>query len=951
MSYGRSALYLQIPAHYCRSFGGLRWAQYGEAIEFLEGPAAGRTFAFAAEVAAFLEGLENSDGSLPGFGFVLHLLYLIGLGDRAARHGEGTAVCVERIAAPFRALGCPLRNAGALCSWLSREAPRAADPPELAEIHEILTGGSWVPQMVLSHPLLGVMDQAEEPALEAAELEALVRRAADSLSDGEIRHWLRHGCGAGGNEVEPTMPPRPRGLAETLAELERSPRLAGIGRLVSRLEGAISLPPRRLAWSELQDGGYSDITTKGAPEQILPIQFALEEEEFLRRFAERELLYFYREEPRQPTTEEIIVVLDQGARTWGEVRLVLASAAVALARQAQRRRIAIKLAVTSNDGMPVDPAQLEPRALGDLLEASDLTDHPGAALARLRDRPSALRRDIVLLTHPRSLAAPDVVAAARALAEDGVTRLFAVSVDSKGQLELAELRRGLPVVLARGRIDLAAAELPPAPPPDRTDRAILMVWKGNFESIGFPFYTGALDQLESNRHQTFSSYDFDDAGERIMIVGRHGRLFCCRTDGSETENLPRPRAGDEVVTMRQNVVGVAGGFVLEGRCTDRRLLVHYDFPARTCTLHEIHDRRGEFTWLYYRDLHVIVGLVANRERTGVAFDLGETGTRAVMSSRASRAIGRVDSGITPYPLSASPVWTSPTVYGLAFPAGQSLKLDGISGTLHFRQGTGDDVSLTPRSDGRPVLLGGEIIRALQGGDILGVLVAKVTGPAVYFISVSRAAVIGTFPLADRPAGTAFALARDGRRFARPIDSRRLEVRDVPGDLPPLLVTPHEELWIHFATLGKSCLLVREFAYGGPRHALFSWLVRWDQGWLDPTVHQPNSLLDQPGGVVAVSRSLPAGNHGVWYDSERFVQIIEHGCLRVLIDRYNHLVVLGRGGELVCMMFVSRHEFAAWLPDGTMLGPRRLLGGGPTPGASERIAAALLRAEQGGGTAS
>jgi hypothetical protein len=164
-----------------------------------------------------------------------------------------------------------------------------------------------------------------------------------------------------------------------------------------------------------------------------------------------------------------------------------------------------------------------------------------------------------------------------------------------------------------------------------------------------------------------------------------------------------------------------------------------------------------------------------------------------------------------------------------------------------------------------------------------------------------------------------------------------------------LVTPQEELWIHFATLGKSCLVVREFAYGGPRHALCSWLIRWDQGWLDLTVHKPNSLLEQPGGVVAVSRSLPAEHHGVWYDPERFMQIIEHGGLRVLIDRYNYLVVLGRGGELVCMMFVSRHEFAAWLPDWTMLGPRRLLGGEPTPGASERIAAALLRAEQGGGT--
>ena len=173
------------------------------------------------------------------------------------------------------------------------------------------------------------------------------------------------------------MPFRPRSLAESLAELERRPRLAGIGRLVSRLEGVLSLPPRRLAWSELQDGGYADITTKGSPEQILPIQFALEGEEFLRRFAERELLYFHREEPRQPTTEEIILLLDQGVRTWGDVRLVLTGGAIALVRQAERRKIAIKLAVTSNDGEPVDPAELEPGALSALLEASDLSPHPG----------------------------------------------------------------------------------------------------------------------------------------------------------------------------------------------------------------------------------------------------------------------------------------------------------------------------------------------------------------------------------------------------------------------------------------------------------------------------------------------------------------------------------------------------------------------------------------------
>ena len=256
-------------------------------------------------------------------------------------------------------------------------------------------------------------------------------------------------------------------------------------------------------------------------------------------------------------------------------------------------------------------------------------------------------------------------------------------------------------------------------------------------------------------------------------------------------------------------------------------------------------------------------------------------------------------------------------------------------------------------DGSPALKGGELVRALQGGDVLAILVVESgAGRHSTFFPFPGPRVIGAFPLPDRPVGTAFALTRDGQRFARPLDSRRLEVRDVPGDQPPLLVTPARRCVDPFRDAGKVVSYwCREFDLGGPRRARFSWLIRWDQGWLDLILHEADSLLDQLGGVVAVSRSVPAGNHGLGYDPDRFVQMIESRGLRILIDRYNHLVVLGRGGELVCMMFVSCREFAAWLPDGTMFGPRRLIGGEPTPGASERIAAALKRAEQGGGSSS
>ena len=74
----------------------------------------------------------------------------------------------------FRELGSPLRNAGALCAWLFGDMPGVADPPELADLLELLNGGSWIPQMVLSHPMLGAMDYAEQPAATPSMLDELV---------------------------------------------------------------------------------------------------------------------------------------------------------------------------------------------------------------------------------------------------------------------------------------------------------------------------------------------------------------------------------------------------------------------------------------------------------------------------------------------------------------------------------------------------------------------------------------------------------------------------------------------------------------------------------------------------------------------------------------------------------------------------------------------------------
>jgi hypothetical protein len=944
----RAALYLQIPAAYCRTFGGFRWAHYGEAVEFLDGPDAGRTFAFAPEIAQFLEGLLSGGESTIAFGCVLHLLYIVGLGDRAS--GKDPNHRAGRIAGPFRDLNSPLRNAGALCAWLCRDIRGVADPPELPAILRILNGGGWIPEMVRTHPMLGAMDYAEQPGLEPAEFDARLERELDTMSDDAIRHWLKHGRGPVESIGDRLAPLPSRDLSGTLAELERRPRLAGAMLLVSRLEGALSLPPRRLDRAAMRTDGYSDLATRGSPEQILPIQFALEDEEFVRRFAGRELLYFHREVPRQPAAEELVLLLDQGVRTWGEIRLVLAGAAMALARQSSRRRVAMRLATTGNGGEAVDPARLEGAELADLLEASDLSPNPGRMLARLLRAHAGARRDVVLLTHPRNLGEAEVMDAARLATGDAGTRLLAVSVDSGGQVELAELRGGWPVVLGRSRVELGVLSNPRTSAAPAAGRGPGRPWRGDLEPIPFPFRCGILDGVSTLNGPQCHLVDFDQAGERILIAGRHSLLTTCRLDGDEAEILPRPLIDGEVLRPVSVVIGVAGGFVVAGNWKGRPVLAHYDFPTRTCTLHRVGVDATTVSWFYIADSHVIAGLPEHADPPCIAIDLGAPEDGARSTSRARRVVDCFrETGMFPVGDWARGPGGSSIDRG-----GRDVRLDAATGTLEYRWGLTKLHSLIPLSDGSPALKGARIASARQGRGVLAIRLQWPHHADVVFISRDCAAVLGTFSLgaAQPPADSSFALSRDGRRFTLRLNDHQVEVRDVPGDRPPVVVTPREDVWIHFASLGRSCLLVREFDPGGPRRPQSMCLIRWDRGRLEVDYQDPAQTFQGLGGVVAESRGLPPSSRRAFDpdDPLRFSQVVDHVGLQIFIDQYNHLAVLDRDGDLIGMFYVAGSEFAAWMPDGTRLGSSRLIGGASTPHAAERLARVLRSAEMGQGGA-
>jgi hypothetical protein len=424
----RLSEYLRIPRHYAAGLKGLRWAAAGDAVEFADG----HTFAFPGEIFKFLEGF-SSQRPLIHFAHALHLLYLLKV-PRTPFLGHTETVLPRAFSLAQR----PHRNAGVFCGVLCADIPVALDPPLTPFSRDAV-----VLEVGASEPLFKPQD-GDMPALAGEVFESRVLYALKQYTFEDILHWFRHGRGPvheSGEEVAQTvLLEKPHSLQGILADLAQRQRLSGAVPFVEQLVSALTLPPRRLERPELPLGGYSDVANRGQVEQLLPSQFAFDDLEFVRRHAERELLYFRREDPHVHTREDLVVLLDQGVRAWGAVRLVLTAALFALGRLAERRRIPFLIAATSAGGEVVDPLQAPQAELHELIESSDLTPHPGAALQRVLAQETDMARDIVLLTHPRNLAEPDVIVAARKLR--GSARLFAVAVDEHGQVQFSAVRGG-----------------------------------------------------------------------------------------------------------------------------------------------------------------------------------------------------------------------------------------------------------------------------------------------------------------------------------------------------------------------------------------------------------------------------------------------------------------------------------------------------------------------------
>ncbi|CAN5197553.1 hypothetical protein BH11PLA2_BH11PLA2_37460 [soil metagenome] len=927
--------WLTIPE---RSFllGGVHWSEGYDALE----DANNQTVSLTVQLEQVIDGLF-SDERVPHFAYVIFLL-------RAMKFG-GSDPQFARLHAAYSASGnvaALARNAGVLIGELCAELPWRHRPTResvLLAVQSLQRYGDRLKS-----------DATHEPPLPLAEaLPGFAKRIRD-IGDDQLQHWFRFGRG-GILESQPLVEAfdsLPTRVLKLLSAARLNTRLIGAASLVPVLDAAITLPPRKHSPEALPLGGYADVTTRGDPDRLLPSQFALDPDDFVRRFAERELLYFKREEPHTTVKPERVIVLDQGVRTWGSVRLALAGAALSLLKADARRIGDVRVYFTATL-QPVDLRRIELESLVDLFAASDLTPHPVKAFmnALTEATDPAIPRDIILLTHPNNLHIPVLEARERRRPAD---RIFALAVRDDGVTTLDEICDEGPRTLRSFKLDLAAAEAmriePRTLPVSRTEPAKFGTWTGDVEPIGFPFRPGLLGDP-----QTLA---FSGDGEWLAIGCRDGTLHALAMDGTPPEVLPRAFQNGVLKTVHA-ILGVTNGIVVCGTMRksavsqigvtinaphhavmtstasyevpdyvidDETAVAHYDFATRNVKLYRVDPVTGSEKFTVDASLTSV--MILDRAKASDLRGVVDLQQKQVLTATVNpesfwerdRTWDRVTA-----PPHTLPVLTSPTPMTVL--RQYALLVDNSVIVIDRDSVTWD---FLPMSEGKPLLAGKSIHSVIRANNVLAMRVANLTGPKsdrIFTFRGPEGDLLGE--LSEVAKGSHFTLSCDGTKLARCFGKRSVGVHAtfeagsrLAAASPARL---HDTIGFDFQRLPFQL----RFRIGHHLHTFSFQDLR-----LQHRCETTNGTFESSIQLFPNTSS---------YDTQRFPVFRgkTSDFWRVVQDRWGALHLLKREDYLVVSFLIRRDKAAAWIPDGTFWGDASLIGGPAHPNADSRIYQAMI----------
>ncbi|MGH7142724.1 MAG: hypothetical protein ACREJ2_01160 [Planctomycetota bacterium] len=215
---------------------------------------------------------------------------------------------------------------------------------------------------------------------------------------------------------------------------------------------ALHFPSLRSRAEASPSGGYSDITRRGSIDRVLISQLAYDADEFLRRFAENELLYFQNQTFPAIPTQPLICLVDMGVHMWGRPRLLAAGCALAAWKSSLARRRPFEMFQTQFGGVaPLTPDQ--PRRLAAYLTGIDDSESPAEACADLfRRRQAAVPHgDLLLVTSVQAWREPSLHRALAPLAP--AWRVFAITLDRNEEMRFWQAVPGSPSARLLSRVD------------------------------------------------------------------------------------------------------------------------------------------------------------------------------------------------------------------------------------------------------------------------------------------------------------------------------------------------------------------------------------------------------------------------------------------------------------------------------------------------------------------
>lgn len=551
-----------------------------------------------------------------------------------------------------------------------------------------------------------------------------------------------------------------------------------------------------------------------------------------------------------------------------------------------------------------------------------------------------------------------MIAAARTLRTSD--RLFALTVDEDGRAELVAWAAGGPVPVRSFRVDLVGAEAArvegETPTPAPSVRGEWRPWVGDVEPVPFPFRPGLVAEPVG--------FGFDARGEWAVVIGKDGTPHAVPLGGGPPEVLPRPFAGGVVQKQVDAVLGVNGGVVLcgrmllpgdpttsvtilspgppvgsagaseyevPGRPAELFVAAHYDFAARRVTLHRLGPASGGARWSAYPELYCVAVRVASDVPgpTGCALDLATlhrfpgpaSGSLQARAMEAWRLVGK--GGSPPFELAVYD-----PQHQFVTPAGADrLALFGLA--IHPIGAFGEWQQFRPTRDGKPLLDGATVERAVLAGSVLCLRVSRGKDRRLLLFRGPEGTGLGE--VGDQPADGPFALSADGRWLARRRGRREVVISET-ADLSatPVVATTaglHHNLTIEFH--------VRPFELRvgiGDRVHVFG-------------LDDDGLSYRQGGDTPNVAGPRPTSSFApVDYDTDRFpfYWARRAGRLTAVADRLGQLLVYGDGPEPVAAFLVRRDRAAAWA-NGAFWGDASLIGGPPTPGAARTIGEAIRSA--------